>query len=188
MGNGTFQAKYIPLSMVDNVESILVIRKSTGPSISRVKYYELPRLCKNVLFNHLITPFILLRKARNKKTDLILSYHFVPHAYFAYIASLLSGKDFIFAQTGGDIQEKFRNPFWRFVIKRVCKRAKYILVPGKQARDFWIKNLPVKNKIHILIDFLLEMRILAHVFECVEQELIAIRVVRVGHLGFASPL
>jgi len=150
MGNGTFQAKYIPLSMVDRVESILVIRKSKGPSISRVKYYELPTLCKNFLFNHLITPFILLRKARNKKTDLILSYHFVPHAYFAYIASLLSGKDFIFAQTGGDIQEKFRKPFWRFVIKMVYKRAKYILVPGKQARDFWIKHIPVKDKIHVL--------------------------------------
>ena len=150
MGNGTFQAKYIPLSMVENVEKILVIRKSTGPSIQKVKYYELPWLCKNFLFNHFITPVILLCKVIDKKTDLILSYHFVPHAYFAFLVSIMSGKDFIFAQTGGDIQEKFRKPFWRFFIKKVYLRAKYILVPGKQSRDFWAKNLPVKDKLHIL--------------------------------------
>lgn len=150
MGNGTFQAKYIPLSMVDQVESILVIRKSIGPSINKVKYYELPRLCKSFLFNHFITPLILLYKATNKKTDFILSYHFVPHAYFSCIASIISGKDFIFAQTGGDIQEKFKNQFWRLLIKMVFKRAKYILVPGKQAKDFWTQNLSVKKKIHIL--------------------------------------
>ena len=137
MAHGTFQAKFIPLSRVDSINKIYVIRKNSGPPINKLHYIILPKICRFKLFNLIITPLYLIYYAIKNNADLILSYHLIPHAFFAYIASFITRKPFIFAQTGGYSQILFQGFFLRFFISKIFNRAKYVLVPGKQSQEFW---------------------------------------------------
>lgn len=144
MGHGTLQAKFIPLSKISKIERIFVLRKEIGPPIDKVSYLILPRLCNYKLFNLIITPILLTFYSIKYRVDLITAYHFVPHALFAYLASILSKKPFIFIQTGGNCQIQYKkNLVWRWIIKIVLKKAKYILVPGEQAKQFWTNQFPL---------------------------------------------
>jgi glycosyltransferase involved in cell wall biosynthesis len=150
MGHGTFQAKFIPLSKVETVEKIYVVRKDVGPKISKVEYLVLPKMCRFFLFNLLLTPMILAYYTIKLKADLILAYHFVPHAFFAWFVSLISKKTFIFGQTGGESQEIASNSILKYFAKIVLKKAKVINVPGNQAKHFWTSwGLP-ETKINVL--------------------------------------
>jgi len=41
MGPGTFEAKFIPLSRVNSIKEIIIVRKEKGPDIPKIKYYIL---------------------------------------------------------------------------------------------------------------------------------------------------
>jgi glycosyltransferase involved in cell wall biosynthesis len=151
MGNGTFQAKFIPLSKLEQVEKIYVLRKSIGPEIDKVKYIILPSICSISLINMIVTPFILTYYALKLKANMILTYHFVPHAFFGFFASIVTGKPHIFAQTGGESQVLSRKPVLKQLTKLILKQAKFMLTPGSVSRDFWISTNQIKpEKIKIL--------------------------------------
>ena len=126
MGQGTFQAKFIPLSKVEMVEKIYVVRKDVGPKIPKVEYLVLPKMCRFFLFNLLLTPMILAYYTIKLKADLIIAYHLVPHAFFAWFVSLISKKTFIFGQTGGESQEIAQKFILKHFVKIVLKKAKII--------------------------------------------------------------
>ncbi len=150
MGQGTIEAKLVPLSYSKNVSKIIVLRKKIGPTIGKVEYIKLPFLCKFKFFNVIITPFILSYYARTKKVDLILSYHFIPHAIFAYIASIISNVPFNVSQTGLNIQKYLKINIFRKFILYILNKSCFINVPGLSSRDFWIKNGIAKNKLNLL--------------------------------------
>lgn len=147
MGHGTFQAKFLPLSKVDKVTNILVVRKSKGPKLEKVSYYILPKICKDPKINFILTPLILSYQAIKLKADVILCYHFVPHIFFGYIASLITSKPFIFAQTGGECEIMVRrNVFFKFVARVILKRTMKVFVPGVQSQLFWTEQFPTIDK------------------------------------------
>jgi len=150
MAHGTFQAKFLPLSMLTTVKKIYVLRKEMGPKIDKLHYIILPKICRFSFFNLIITPFYLLYFTIKLKADLILSYHLVPHAFFAYFCSLITKKPFIFAQTGGHSQILFQRFFLKVFISKIFNRAKYVLVPGKQSQEFWKSYFKESVKIEVL--------------------------------------
>jgi len=137
MGPGTFEAKFIPLSRVNSIEEIIIVRKEKGPDIPKIKYYILPKLCLNPFFNIVISSYIVSKLARKYNAKFILAYHYLPHFFIAYIASILSSKPYILGQTGSDIQLLAKNPIKGLLLRHIIKKAYQINVPGSESLNFW---------------------------------------------------
>jgi len=150
MRHGTFQAKYIPLSKVEKIKKIYVIRKSKGPKIPKVKYIILPKFCRYSLLNFIFVPIFLTYYVKKMKADYILGYHLVPHGFFTFFASLITRKPHIICQTGGILPLLAKKPFLGLIIKKIISSTKVFNVPGQQSIDFWIKQSIPKNKLNIL--------------------------------------
>lgn len=138
MGNGTFQAKFVPLSMIDDIDNLFIVRKSKGPDIPKCTYIILPKICKNPIFNFIITPLYLSYYAFKYKPKFLIGYHFAMHAPFVYIASKISKVPYIFCQTGAASQTYLHKPFIKFWVRKILDNASCINTPGKQSRQYWI--------------------------------------------------
>ncbi|HPD65061.1 MAG TPA: glycosyltransferase family 4 protein [Bacteroidia bacterium] len=150
MKKGTFEAKFLPLSKVDIIEKIYILRREKGPTINKVDYIILPRICRISLFSLFIVPIYLLLYSIKIKPSYLISYHIVPHAFFVYLVSKVVKVPFIVSQTGGKIQHQISNIFMRYWVLKILKKAKYINVPGYQSKDFWIKQGINRDKINVL--------------------------------------
>jgi len=149
MGHGTFQAKFVPLSQLEEVEKIYVVRKTPGPEIDKLEYIVLPRWCRFSLFHVLMAPFVLALNAKKKKADLILAYHMIPYLLFAWFASKLTGIPFIFAQTGSECQLLVKKHFIGKFLLFCLTRAHLIFVPGDSSYRFWC-SFGLEKKLRIL--------------------------------------
>lgn len=149
MGNGTFQAKFIPLSQIDEINALYVVRKAEGPTIPKVKYIILPKICKNPLINFVITPVYLCYYALKLKPKFLIGYHFAPHAPFVYLASLFSGVPYIFCQTGGESQTYLHKPVIKYWVRKILNKSYYINTPGYQSLDYW-KSHQITAPIQVL--------------------------------------
>lgn len=153
MGPGTIEAKFIPLSMLDQVEKIIIVRKKRGPQIPKVHYKVLPTLCQHPVFNMIITPFIIALQARRYKASLILAYHYVPHYYLAYFASIITGLPYILGQTGSDDQRLALRPLMGMFLRITIKKAVCLNVPGTESAKFWrLLGFRKINVLHSSID------------------------------------
>ncbi|NLK50022.1 MAG: glycosyltransferase, partial [Candidatus Cloacimonetes bacterium] len=148
MGPGTFEAKFIPLSKVQQVDKIIVARKERGPEISKLSYHVLPSLCKNPFLNLLITPFILARLVKKHKARLLLAYHYIPHFYLVYIAAKFTGTPYILGQTGTDVHRLAALPVRGWFIRRIIKHALFFNVPGSRSQKRW--NEMGFDNVHVL--------------------------------------
>jgi glycosyltransferase involved in cell wall biosynthesis len=154
MGNGTFQAKFVPLSMIDDIDNLFIVRKSKGPDIPKCSYIILPKICKNPIFNFIITPLYLSYYAFKYKPKFLIGYHFAMHAPFVYIASKISKVPYIFCQTGAASQTYLHMPFIKFWVRKILNNASYINTPGEQSKQYWISQgitSPI-NVLHSTID------------------------------------
>lgn len=150
MGHGTFEAKFIPLTQLEFIKHIRVLRKDEGPKIDKVIYRTLPGICKIPLFNLIITPWLLIHEVKKSNADLILAYHYLPHFFFAYIAHLLSNKPFVIAQTGTDVEELAARPIKGCLLRHVVRRASAFNVPGLSTYQFWLSVGVAKERLRVL--------------------------------------
>ena len=111
MGPGTLEAKLIPLSQVDRVKRILVLRKSPGPAIAKVHYHTLPSICRHSIFNLFLAPLILIRLGVKTQADYYLAYHYVPH-FFLRDLPRDNRYSYILCQTGQDVQRLASRSIW----------------------------------------------------------------------------
>lgn len=148
MGPGTFEAKFVPLCKVDIVEEVIVVRKEKGPNIPKIKYVVLPKICSNPIINLIIASYIVGKLARKHNADFILAYHYVPHYYIAFIASLFSSKPYILGQTGRDDQLLAKHSIKGMPLRYILKKAYQLNVPGNESFNFW-KSIGI-NKVYIL--------------------------------------
>lgn len=137
MGPGTFEAKFIPLSKIDSVEKIYVLRDTAGPIIDKVHYIIIPSVVSKNKSLKFIVPFILAFYTIKYKCDLIIGYHIIPHAFYSRIASVISRTPYACAQTGLDIQKFSKKDNFGWLLKRVLSKALFINVPGNSSKDFW---------------------------------------------------
>ena len=147
MGHGTFQAKLFPMSELEQLDEIYVVRKTKGPEINKVKYINLPSFVKFPLLNVVFTPFYLVYSCYKIKPDFLISYHFVPHGVFSFIAGSLTRTPNIFCQTGGECQNMTKWPVIGLLMKAMLKKAYHFNTPGKQSQNFWLDFGIDKSKI-----------------------------------------
>jgi glycosyltransferase involved in cell wall biosynthesis len=146
MGNGTIQAKLEPLARIEKVANIYFLRKTAGPEIPKVKYIVLPAICKISIFNLILTPFLLSYYTVKLRASYIISYHIIPYAFIASIASLLTRKPYFVCQTGLLVQKEVEKKWLWFVLKKVLLGAKKFCVPGNNSYAFWNgKGIPASN-------------------------------------------
>jgi glycosyltransferase involved in cell wall biosynthesis len=148
MGPGTFEAKFIPLCKVDIVEEIIVVRKEKGPYIPKLKYVVLPKICASPFINFIIASYNVGKLARKYNANFILAYHYVPHYYIAFVASLLSSKPYILGQTGRDDELLAKHPIKGILLRHIVKKAYQLNVPGSVSFSFW-KSLGI-DRVYIL--------------------------------------
>jgi glycosyltransferase involved in cell wall biosynthesis len=110
----------------------------------------LPKLCKYAFLNGILTPLYLIYYSIKLKANLILAYHFIPHGFFAYIAALVTRKQYIIGQTGLYIQKYAQKPIFGKIIVHIAKNAFSLNVPGTTSKEFWINKGISANKINIL--------------------------------------
>ncbi|MBP6870617.1 MAG: glycosyltransferase [Bacteroidales bacterium] len=147
------QVKYkiYPLSKVDAVEQIFILRKEPGPALEKVRYIILPAIVKSRIFNILLTPFILAYYTRKTKADLIVSYNLIPHGIFAFLASLMTGIPFNYSQIDTNTIDYIKrgNSFSK-IIMHILKKALFINVPGRISKEFYITQGIPAERIHLL--------------------------------------
>ena len=137
MGSGTFEAKFIPLSKLSNVEKIYVLRERVGPAIEKLEYIIIPNYINRFKAFKFLIPLVLAKHAIKNRCNLIIGYHIIPHAFFAFFASMLSGIPFACAQTGIFIQSQSKNKGFGFFLKWMFRKALFINVPGQVSKSFW---------------------------------------------------
>ncbi len=150
MGPGTLRAKIVPLAGMTEVEQVYILRKKPADSIDKVSYLKLPSLSRFAIFHLILHPIYLAFYARKYKVDFIIGYHFIPYAFFAHLASKLSGKPFIVAQTGLLIQNTSPKGIKGRWLKRITREAKFLFTPGQESRMFWEQWGVSANKIKTL--------------------------------------
>jgi|LSQX01.2.fsa_nt_gb glycosyltransferase involved in cell wall biosynthesis len=151
MGPGTFEAKFVPLSKSNYIKQIWVIRKTAGPEIDKVQYIIVPKLFHGKILGLLARPLMLVWYTIKLRANVILAYHFIPHAFFAYFASIITGKPYIICQTGLYIQRYFqKNKFSSWLVKKVISSALFLNVPGNRSLEFWVSNGVPKSKVNVL--------------------------------------
>lgn len=149
MGNGTFQAKFNPLSQIEEIDQLYVVRKSPGPKIDKLTYIILPKICKYAPINLIITPLYLSYYALKLKPKYLIGYHFAMHAPFVYIASKLTGVPYIFCQTGADSQTYLYKPYIKYWVRKILNNCYYINTPGNESLKYW-KDHDIKAPIQVL--------------------------------------
>lgn len=156
MGPGTFEAKLEPIIRTGLVNKIYVVRKSAYKPIRGIEFILLPKLCRYGIANLIITPFALVYYAIKLECDLILSYHIIPHAFFAFVAGTITGTPYIVGQTGLHIQKYVsRHILLKHAVLVVMKHALQVNVPGSASLKYWVSHGVTQNKVirlHSTID------------------------------------
>jgi glycosyltransferase involved in cell wall biosynthesis len=137
MGPGTLRAKILPLASLADVKQVLILRKEPADVIPKVSYLRLPTAARIPLLHLLLHPIYLAFYAMKYRVDLIIGYHFVPYAFFAHLASIISRKPFIVAQTGLLIQDVKKGGWKGKWITKITAKALYLFTPGNESRLFW---------------------------------------------------
>jgi glycosyltransferase involved in cell wall biosynthesis len=151
MRKGTFEAKFIPLSKVDIIEKIYILRKEKGPEIPKIEYLIIPKPFNSKFLSPFFIPILLIISSFKIKPDILISYHIIPHAFYISFVGLLTGKPYIVTQTGGRIQLLCnKNPFLNFFVKIILNNAFTINVPGNQSKIYWERKGIRSEKINIL--------------------------------------
>jgi len=152
MGPGTLEAKIEPLVNIDYIDEIIFLRKEIGPSINKVTYVKLPVLCKFPIFNILLTPIILMRQVYIHKPTLLVGYHFIPYAFFVFLASIITKKPYIVAQTGLMVQKSVKkNIIIRYIFNLIFKNALQVNCPGRASVSYWEGIYPgIKERFTVL--------------------------------------
>ena len=150
MGQGTFDAKIVPLSRCEFVEEILILRRNEFEKIPKTRHIKLPEICNYSFFNNLLTPVFLSYYTTKYKADLIIAYHIIPYAFIAYIAHIFTGKPFVISQTGIYIQKYAKLKIFRHILKYIINKSGFLNVPGTKSKIFWTDFGIDKNKINIL--------------------------------------
>jgi glycosyltransferase involved in cell wall biosynthesis len=95
----------VPLSMLDEIERIMVVRDTRGPPIDKVEYHCPPSWTLKFLpAAYFIKLLLLVRLALKEKPSLLLSFKLYPHGILAFLAGTISGVPTGVSLIGGPVE------------------------------------------------------------------------------------
>lgn len=155
-----------PITMVDDVDEIMVVRDKKGIPHNKIKYYCPPSSWTNIPILAFIYKFVvMLALSYLKKPSLVHGYLLFPHATMAFLVGFLSCRKVGVSLIAGPVELYSRGspiglyPYykpmpplnWRAKIyTHLLKRMDIITVTGTYTRNFLISIGIDTNKIFIL--------------------------------------
>ena len=136
-----------PLSMLDNVSEILVVRDTKGPKIDKVKYYSLCPIFRLPIIRVIAKLLLMIYIGFFKRSDFIHSVFIRPHGTNAIIASKILRKPVSVALIGSDVRYKLSSKVIGKVYLGFLKKADAVFVLGDNARTFLLEKGIDRNKI-----------------------------------------
>ena len=111
-----YEAKLRPLSKSKEVDKIFLVTKKRDKFFNNLEIKNLPYFIShhNIIskfLNFVITPLIMIYLVKKLKINLILSYHIVPHAFFAYFASKITDIPYNVSQIGILVEKYIENKY-----------------------------------------------------------------------------
>jgi len=95
----------VPLSKLDEIDRIMVVRDTEGPPIDKVEYYCPPSWTLKFLPSaYFIKLLLLIRLALKEKPSLLLSFKLYPHGILAFLAGTISGVRTGVSLIGGPVE------------------------------------------------------------------------------------
>lgn len=156
-----------PISLLDEIDQILVVRRKKGPEINKVKYFCPPNvIAKSDILSTMYKGALLMYISIKEKPALIHSFLLFPHGVLAFIAGKMTRRKVGVSLIAGpmEIYSGFKSPEHKYtytkslpglsmkakVTLRILKRFDVITVTGSFTRDFLKRNGLPEGKVHIL--------------------------------------
>jgi glycosyltransferase involved in cell wall biosynthesis len=156
-----------PITCLENVESITLVRDAPGPDIDKIRYVTPSRY--RVTSSFLMVPIKLLQLIQSslvEKPSLIHSYLLFPHGYLAFIAGKLTGRKVGVSLIAGPVETYIfggspieayaychplpQSNLLNRAILSVLKRFDVITVTGTYTKNYLVSRGIDENKIFIL--------------------------------------
>lgn len=162
LGESKVDSKLRPISQLDSIDRILVVRDYPGPDLPKVTYYCPPRfIARFAALSGVNKLLILIYLSILKKPDLIHAYLLFPHGILAFIAAKLTGRPIgisliagpceLYA-IGSPVGVKFTRPLPWFgdIFRRILGYCNVVTTTGSFTMDFLIAHGISRNRVHIL--------------------------------------
>lgn len=146
------QVKYkiTPLLNSRKIAQVILFRKMLYNGDSpKLRQIVLPSIFRIKLIYWLFTPFYIAWRLRNEGIDLLLTYGFVPHAWYTYVTSKMLNVPFIYSQIDENVVGLHSRFLGKQLVELVLNASSQINVPGTTSQNYWT-SLFDKKKINIL--------------------------------------
>jgi Glycosyltransferase len=155
-----------PLTLLKDVDEILIVRDTPGSAANKIKYYCPPRYSLKILPLAFIFKFLIMfYLSIFKKPKLVHGYLLFPHAIMAFLIGKLTGKKVGISLLAGPVElyagsspigtYSYCNSLPKLntrakIFKLILNRSDIITVTGNYTKDFLISIGIDNNKIFVL--------------------------------------
>ncbi|MFC1963385.1 glycosyltransferase [Chloroflexota bacterium] len=151
-----------PITQLDYVDKIIVVRDSPGPSLPKVEYHYPPSLiAKFAIFSAVYRLFILVFLSLRNKPALIHAYLLFPHGILAFVAARLTRRPISISLIAGPIELYSLGsplgieyihplPWFGKVFLKILKHCSIVTTTGSRTRDFLVAHGVSKDRVYIL--------------------------------------
>jgi glycosyltransferase involved in cell wall biosynthesis len=171
LADGSLKSLITPLSMLEDIDRIMIVRDKMGPPLPKVVYYTPPPWSVGrPVIKTLIKLSLLMYVSLKEKPEIIHGYLLVPNGIMAFISGKLTGKKIgvsllagpvelmmlTFLMEGGPIGKyAYNRPLPQIsginrVLTYLLRRFRYITVTGNYTKNFLLKNHIPAEKISII--------------------------------------
>ena len=162
LGNGPLEYHIRPITQLEGVEEIFIVRDYPGPDLPKVTYHCPPRrISKLAIFATVYKLFTLIYLSLFRKPDLVHAYLLFPHGVLAYMSAKLTGRPVGISLLAGPVElhaigsplgVKFTDPLPWFgkVFVNILKNCNVVTTTGSYTRDFLTSKGISQNRIHVL--------------------------------------
>lgn len=156
-----------PITLLDEVDKIMVVRDTKGPEIDKVQYYCPPNWTLKIPIFTLLYKFVLMiNLSIREKPELIHSYLMFPHGILAFVVGMLTRRKIGISLIAGPVElyAPGRSPIGKFsycnqlpplshlarILLFILNKCDIITVTGSYTKKFLEANGLSRSKVFIL--------------------------------------
>ena len=176
-----------PLTCLDYVEKVIIVRDQKGPELNKVEYHCPPKWSLRIPpINFLIKFLLMLGVSLKEKNTLVLGFLFFPHGLMAFLVGKLTRKKVGVTLISGPVEvygfirpKKDRYIYSKDlpplklqgkVVLKILKMFDFIIVGGNYSKKFLMSNGVDEGKIFVLykhVDEKFKQEKKAKIYDCV---------------------
>lgn len=151
MDDAKLFTKIFPLSTLDSVDSLDVVRDASGKTFSKVVYHVVPKWgSKFKPLKIILKFFLIVLIGRRRDMDVILSYYLFPYGIIGFLCSRIINVPNIISLLGSDLDCLIRKSYLRSFNLFILRRSNAIIVRGTKTKKYLVENGLSEKKIFIM--------------------------------------